>query len=231
MKFIPTAVIIILTFISTSATAQDANSLINTHIEKTGGRENWERIDGIKMTTSVNFKGFNLPMSIISTSDGKQAMIAQPFGQDIVLFASDGKTSWAKNPMTLQTEKLSEDQADQMKKISDIFPNPLLRYRKNGFVANLVGNATVGGKNTFKIELKETESMDTTIFYLDTTTYLPVRIEKTVNNELNTIEIKAYQTIDGMVFPVKFSRNGTDAEINTIVLNPEIDQNLFKFPG
>ena len=36
--------------------------------------------------------------------------------------------------MTLQTEKLSEDQADQMKKISDIFPNPLLRYRKNGFV-------------------------------------------------------------------------------------------------
>lgn len=231
MKLISLNFFITLCCISIGALAQDATSLINTHIEKTGGRANWENINGIKMTTSVNFKGFNLPMSIISTSDGKQAMIAQPFGQDIVLFASDGKTSWGKNPMTMQAERLSEDQTKQFKKISDIFPNPLLNYEKNGFVAKLLGNATVEGAVAFKIELKEAASMDSTIFYLNANTYLPIRIEKTVNDELNTIKITEYQTIDGMMFPVKFSRNGTVAEINTIVLNPKIDQELFKFPG
>ncbi len=223
---------IVLTFLA-PLQAQKAEEIITTYLENTGGKANWEKVSSIKMATSITFNGFEIPLTMYSTSNGKQAMIIQPFGNDVTLFATDGKTAWNTNPMTMSVEKLSPEQAVKLQKATAIFPNPFLNYAANGYEASFGGKYKIKDTKVFKITLKTTPdqaSQDTTDFYFDSTTYLPIQIEKTVHDKLHIITIEKHITVDGITFPSEFTKDGEVIKISTLIINPNISESLFQFP-
>ena len=84
---------------SMSINAQTADEIINNYLENTGGKEQWEELEGLKITASVNNQGMEIPLEIIQLEDGRQATIVKFQGMELKQNVFDGETLWATNKL------------------------------------------------------------------------------------------------------------------------------------
>jgi len=122
MKTIKTLIIAFLIIAITPATAQTADEIINNYFENTGGKANWDKLDGIKMEAEANAQGMVIPVEIYQMKDGKQLVKINLQGQDMTQFSFDGETMWTTNFMTMAPEKSDQETTDNMKKQVKDFP-------------------------------------------------------------------------------------------------------------
>ena len=55
---------------ATQINAQTADEIIDTYFENTGGVENWQKVEGIKMSAKVNQGGMEIPIEITQLKNG-----------------------------------------------------------------------------------------------------------------------------------------------------------------
>jgi outer membrane lipoprotein-sorting protein len=242
MKILKTLTIAILLLAFAPISAQTADEIIDNYFENTGGKANWEKLEGVKMTASANAQGMDIPVEIYQTKDGKQLVKINFQGQDITQLAFDGNTMWTTNFMTMQPEKSDAETTENMKKQAGDFPSPFLNYKDKGYSVELMGKETKDGAETYKLKLTQkpimvdgVEQPNVSYYYFDTENFVPIVAESEITQgpqkgQMSTSTMSDYEEVDGLYFPFSMSMGGQAITIKEIALNPEIDATMFAFP-
>jgi hypothetical protein len=218
--------------------AQAANDIVETYIERSGGRVAWDTIKGTKMDATVLEGGVELPITLYNTDTGKQAILVDFAGRRFAQLAFDGNTYWTTDLTTMTPLLESQETTNNVKLSMNDFPSPILNYEKNYYQLEYEGIITVDSVQTFKIKLvKEPLTIngktveDVSYYYFDTQNYNPVKIKGIMpNGEPSTFRLSDYQDVQGLSFPFTIKQDSTVILIKSITINPEIDGKIFEFP-
>ena len=229
------------------AQAQTADEIIDTYFENIGGEEKLKSLEGMKMTAKVNQQGMEIPLEIVQLKDGRQMTVINFQGKEIKQGVFDGETLWGHNFMTLKAEKSDAESTENFKLNSNDFPDAFLDYKDKGYTVELLGKEEIDGTETFKIKLvKEPltidgkQEEDVTYYFFDTENYIPIAIQSEIKagqgkGMTQEITMSDYQEVDGIYFPFSMTQGLKDGQsspltIETIVLNPSVEDSAFEFP-
>jgi len=242
MKTFKTYLIALLIMAVAPLAAQTADEIISNYFENTGGMEAWEKLQGLKMTGSVNAQGMDIPLEMFQMKDGKQLLKINIQGQDMTQYAFDGETMWTTNFMTMMPEKSDAETTENMKKQALDFPSPFFNYKEKGFTLELIGKETKEGAETYKIKLTQKPLMqdgveipNISFHYFDSENFVPIVTETEMRDgpmkgQMGSSTFSDYQEVEGLYFPFSISIQGQGIAIKEIILNPEIDDAIFTFP-
>ena len=109
MKMLRRILVLITLICSYTINAQTVDEIIDNYFENTGGVENWEKIEGVKMSAKVNQGGMEIPIEIVQLKSGKMMTTINFQGQSIKQGVFDGEVLWSTNFMTQKAEKSDEE--------------------------------------------------------------------------------------------------------------------------
>ena len=227
---------------------QTADEVLDTYFENIGGKENFKKLDGIKLTISINQGGMQIPVEVIRLKGGKQFTSYDLQGKTLYQGVFDGETLWGSNQMTMKAEKSpAEDTANHKLTVKD-FPDPFLDYKEKGYDVVYEGKETIDGTETFKIKLTQTpktideKKVDHISFYFfDTENYVPIAMQQEIlsgpgKGMVSQVTFSDYQEVDGLYFAhsmtmgAKGQPGGMVMTISKVELNPTVEESVFTFP-
>jgi len=247
MKKLNKILLTLLLFFTFNSFSQSVDEIIDNYFENTGGIDQWRKLKGVKMLAKLSQQGMEIPLEIIQMQGGKQMQIINFQGQSIKAQVFDGEVSWGINMMSQKPEKSDQETTDNLKLDNNDFPDSFMDYKSKGYIAELIGKETVDGTETFKVKLtKEPKTIDgnkeddITFYFFDTENYVPIAIQTEVKEGpgkgmIMEITMSDYQEVEGLYFPFSQTQGIKDQPsipliIDSIELNPTIDENEFKFP-
>ncbi len=227
--------------------AQTVDEIIDNYFENTGGVENWEKIEGVKMSAKVNQGGMEIPIEIVQLKSGKMMTTINFQGQSIKQGVFDGEVLWSTNFMTQKAEKSDEESTNMVKNEMNQFPDPFLNYKEKGFTAELVGTETVDGSETFKIKLTTTPNIiegkevpSIAYYFFDNENFVPIQVQEEIKvgpgkGMVSEIKLSDYQEAGGIYMPFSMTQGvkgqpGAPINMDKIEINPTIDDSEFAFP-
>lgn len=227
--------------------AQTVDEIIDNYFENTGGVENWEKIEGVKMSAKVNQGGMEIPIEIVQLKSGKMMTTINFQGQSIKQGVFDGEVLWSTNFMTQKAEKSDEESTNMIKNEMNQFPDPFLNYKEKGFTAELVGTETVDGSETFKIKLTTTPNIiegkevpSIAYYFFDNENFVPIQVHEEITvgpgkGMVSEIKLSDYQEAGNVYMPFSMTQGvkgqpGAPITMDSIEINPTVDDNEFAFP-
>ena len=230
----------------TEEMVQQVEEIIGNYLENTGGAENWENVKGIRMNASINQMGMEIPIEMVQLKDKMYTKISIQ-GQEIKQGVFDGETLWSTNFMSMKAEKNDQEDVDNIKNELAEFPDPFLNYKEKGFSVLLMGTETVEGSDVFKIKLSKKpmvvdgeEVPNVSIYYFDSENFVPIMVHEEVmsgpgKGMIMESKMSDYQEVEGLYFPFSMTQGvkdqpGQPITIESIELNPSIDDSEFNFP-
>lgn len=228
--------------------SQTADEIIDTYIENIGGADALNALTGIQINASANAQGMEIPITIIQLKNGKSLMKIELQGKEMVQMAFDGETAWAHNFMNMQAEKSDSETTENIKRELNDFPDSFLNYKDKGYTVEKMDNDTYEGTECFKLKLtKKPQLVDgvdvenVVIYYFDTENFVPIATETEVKSGpgkgmiANTV-FSDYQEVGGIYFPFSMTQGvkgqpGQTITVDSIILNPEIEDSIFTFPS
>ena len=241
-------VLVLVTLIcSYTINAQTVDEIIDNYFENTGGVENWEKIEGVKMNAKVNQGGMEIPIEIVQLKSGKMMTTINFQGQSIKQGVFDGEVLWSTNFMTQKAEKSDEESTNMVKNEMNQFPDPFLNYKEKGFTAELVGTETVDGSETFKIKLTTTPNIiegkevpSIAYYFFDNENFVPIQVQEEIKvgpgkGMVSEMKLSDYQEAGGIYMPFSMTQGvkgqpGAPINMDKIEINPTIDDSEFAFP-
>ena len=246
MKNLKQIILIAIVICAASSTRAQSNftadQIIDNYFENTGGMDAWGALQGMKMLGAASAQGMEIPIEMYQMKDGKQLLRLNIQGQSMTQYSFDGETMWTTNFMTMLPEKSDAEATANMKKQSKDFPSPFYNYKEKGFTAELLGNETKEGTETFKIKLTQEPMMvngievpNVSFHYFDTENFVPIATETEMKEgpmkgQMSISTFSDYQEVDGLYFPFSIAMQGQGITIKEITVNPEIDMAIFAFP-
>jgi hypothetical protein len=222
------------TFLAFSAQAQTADEIVNKHIEAIGGKDNWKKINSMKMEAGLSVQGMDVPVTIYQIHNKGQRQeftVMNMTGYTII--TNEG--GWNFNPMGGQT-KPEPMTADELKAAQDglDIQGDLLDYASKGHKIELLGKEDVDGTEAFKLKLTR-KSGSEVVNYIDPATYYIIRTVNKVKVNGQEVEQKInvsnYQKLpEGIVVPFSMEMPGAPAPVivKKVEVNPTLDPALFK---
>lgn len=227
--------------------AQTADEIIQNYLENTGGADNWASLKGIKITAKANQQGMEFPLEIVQLADGRQYTKITFQGMSLYQGVYDGETLWNTNFQSMKAEKADAEQQSNFKKQVNDFPDPFLNYKDKGYTVELIGTETIDGAETFKIKLTKEPILidgkdveDVSYYYFDSEAFVPLATDSDMKKgpmagQVQRITQSDYQEVDGLYFAFSMTQGVKDGPsspltIESIELNPEVDESVFKFP-
>ena len=227
--------------------AQTVDEIIDNYFENTGGVENWEKIEGVKMSAKVNQGGMEIPIEIVQLKSGKMMTTINFQGQSIKQGVFDGEVLWSTNFMTQKAEKSDEEATNMVKNEMNQFPDPFLNYKEKGFTAELVGTETVDGSETFKIKLTTTPNIiegkevpSIAYYFFDNENFVPIQVHEEITvgpgkGMVSEIKLSDYQEAGNVYMPFSMTQGvkgqpGSPITMDSIEINPTVDDSEFAFP-
>ena len=236
----------IVSLLTISINAQSVDEIVGNYLENTGGAENWENVKGVRMNASINQMGMEIPIEMVQLKDKMYTKISIQ-GQEIKQAVFDGETLWSTNFMSMKAEKSDQEDVDNVKNELAEFPDPFLNYKDKGFTVELMGTETVEGSDVYKIKLTKKpmvvdgeEVPNVSIYYFDSENFVPIMVHEEVmsgpgKGMIMESKMSDYQEIEGLYFPFSMTQGvkdqpGQPITIESIELNPSIDDSEFNFP-
>jgi outer membrane lipoprotein-sorting protein len=227
--------------------AQTAEEIIANYFENTGGLDNWNKLEGIKMSAKVNQGGMEIPIEIIQLKNGKQMTSINFQGLELKQGVFDGEVLWNTNFQTQKAEKSDKESTENMKIQAKDFPDAFYNYKEKGYTIELLGKETIDGTETFKIKLvknplivegKEVEN--SSVYFFDAENFVPLVVQTEIRmgpgkGMISESKFSDYQEVDGLYFPFSLTQGVKDGAsqpitIDKIEINPTVDEAIFKFP-
>ncbi len=239
--------VLIVIVCSYSINAQTVDEIISNYFENTGGVENWEKIEGVKMSAKVNQGGMEIPIEIVQLKNGKMMTTINFQGQSIKQGVFDGEVLWSTNFMTQKAERSDEETTNMVKNEMNQFPDPFLNYKEKGFTAELMGTETVDGAETFKIKLTTTPNIiegkevpSISYYFFDNENFVPIQVQEEImegpgKGMISEVKMSDYQEAGGIYMPYSMTQGvkgqpGAPITMDSIEINPTIDDSEFAFP-
>jgi hypothetical protein len=149
--------------------------------------------------------------------------------------------------MSMKAEKSDQEDVDNIKNELSEFPDPFLNYKEKGFSVELMGTETVDGSDAFKIKLTKkpmlvdgNEVPNVSIYYFDSENFVPIMVHEEVmsgpgKGMIMESKMSDYQEVEGLYLPFSMTQGvkdqpGQPITINSIELNPSLDDSEFEFP-
>ena len=226
--------------------AQTAEDIVDKYVAAIGGKDAWTKVKGIRIKAKVDAQGMTLPLDIINMSDGRNYTSFELQGKVVVQSAFDGETAWGVNFMTMKAEKHDNETTENIKREAKDFPNSFSGYKEKGYKIKLMGKEMAEGVNCYKIKLtKKTQLVDgkeeenIVYYYFDVENFVPIMEETTINSgeakgQISQTVYSDYQEVGGLYFPYSIMSRlkdgaGQSVVIQSIELNPTVEDKLFKF--
>jgi len=227
--------------------AQSVDEILENYFENTGGRAQWEALQGVKYKAKVNQMGMEIPIDIVELKSGKQMTVINFQGQTIKQGVFDGTVVWSINMMTQKAEKSDQETTDNVIREMGSFPDPFLNYKSLGYAAELMGTEEMDGSECFKIKLTKKplivdgdEVENATYYYFDTENFVPLVVQSEIKSgemkgQMSESKMSDYQEVGGLYFPFSLTQGlkGQEGQVisfEEIILNPEIADSEFAFP-
>ena len=153
MKTIKLLLIALTVTAFTQVNAQTADEIVANYFENTGGLENWDKLEGIKMSAKLNQGGMEIPIEIVQLKNGKQMTVVNFQGLEIKQGVFDGEVLWSTNFQTQKAEKSDKESTDNMKIQAMDFPDVFYNYKEKGYTIELLGKEDLDGTETFKVKI------------------------------------------------------------------------------
>ena len=233
MKSIRILVVSILSlFVSVGAFAQTADEIINKHIEASGGRAAWEKINSMRSEGTINVQGTDVILTL-TKQKGKGMR------QDIAVMGMTGfqiitpTAGWSYMPFQGQSEVDSIPAAEVAKMQDGIdIGNPLFTYKERGYTAEVAGKESINGSDANKIVLTKKDGTKQSI-YVDTKTHNVVRMVtmQTVNGQEQEVvnDFTNFKKLpEGIVVPMNITLPFGELQLAKVEINPAVDEKLFK---
>ena len=236
----------IVSLLSISLNAQSVDEIIETYFENTGGAENWELVEGMKMNASINQMGMDIPLEMVQFKDKMYTKISVQ-GMEIKKGVFDGETLWSTNFMSMKAENSDQEDVNNVKNELAEFPDAFLNYEEKGFTAELMGTESIDGSDVFKIKLTKKpmivdgeEVPNVSIYYFDSENFVPIMVHEEVmsgpgKGMIMESRMSDYQEVEGLYIPFSMTQGvkdqpGQPINITSVELNPSVDESEFKFP-
>lgn len=231
------------------AFAQDVTveEIIENYLENTGGVDNWRALKSVKMSAKLSQQGIEIPLEVVTMSDGRTYTKFNFQGTDFYQNVYDGETLWGVNFQSLKAEKSDAEATANFALNANDFPDSFLDYKKKGYTAELLGTETIDGAETYKVKLtkepltidgKEVE--DVTFYYFDTEAFVPIAQDSEVKQGpqagvIQRITQSDFDEVEGLYFPFSITQGVKDGpsqpiSISSIEVNIDVDESLFDFP-
>lgn len=247
MKKLTIVLMALIVSATTQIQAQTADEIISNYFENIGGAENFGKLQGLKISASINQQGMVIPIEIVQLKNGKQMTVITFQGKEIKQGVFNGETLWSTNFMTQTAEKSDQETTDNFKLEMNDFPDPFLNYKEKGYTVELMGKESIDGTETYKIKLvKEPVTVDgnkednITFYYFDADNFVPLVSESEIKSgqmkgQISQTKYSDYQEVDGLYFPFSFTQGlkdqgGQAITIEKVELNPTVDESAFEFP-
>ncbi len=247
MKHLFTLVLAVVLTLPQLTLAQDLDEILDNYFENTGGRAQWEALEGIKMTAKINQMGMEIPLEIIQLKSGKQMTVINFQGQQIKQGVFDGQVLWSINMMTQKAEKSDQETTDNIKREMGDFPDPFLNYQAKGYTAELLGTEEIDGAECYKIKLTKKplivdgqEVDNVSFYYFDMDNFVPIAVQSEIKDgpakgQMSEVKMSDYQEVSGYYFPFSMiqglkGQEGQAITFDQIEVNPQVDEAEFVFP-
>jgi len=220
--------------ISGTIFAQTADEVIAKHIEAIGGKDNWKKVNSMKMEANVNAQGMDVPVVIyqVNNKASKQEYtVMNMTGYSIIT----NEAGWNFNPFAGQTapEPMTADELKAGQDGLDI-QGEMLDYKEKGHTVEMMGKEDVDGTECFKLKLTRKGGRES-IYLIDPKTYYVNRAvsKMKVNGQdiEQTISMSNYTKLpEGILIPFTMENGQAPAPINIIKVevNPKLDDAIFQ---
>ncbi len=228
--------------ISFSALSQSADEIISKHLKATGGNEKWGSLKSVKMSGNIDIApGMKAPFTMFFKDKNKFRFELEVQGMTMIQ-ALDVDSGWSIVPFTGKTdpERMSPEEVKSSKQQAD-FTGDLYNYKDKGNTVEYLGKEDMEGTDTYKLKVTR-KNNDITYMYLDAASYLTLKETSKIKMQDKEIESSTipsnYKDVDGIKFPFSLEIRGGDDEstgqtmtIDSIEINPLIDDQIFKMPA
>jgi outer membrane lipoprotein-sorting protein len=214
--------------------AQNLDDLVAKNIQAKGGAEKLQAVQSMKQTAHLNAQGM---IGTITVYGKRPNLVRQEIvvaGQTAIN-AFDGTTAWSINPLSGSTAPVAVTgpQADDIKMQAD-FDSPLVNYKAKGYQLELVGEESIAGRSVIHLKLTNADKRTQQI-YLDAQTSLEMKVVGNGATGPIENELSDYRDVMGLKLPflMKTVANGSvigQITVDNVVLNPKIDDAIFKMP-
>jgi outer membrane lipoprotein-sorting protein len=233
---------ILCAFFSACSPPSQVDEIVAANLSARGGEERIRALHSIRETGTV------------TASDGRVALVVREIKRPGLfrlefsyqgttsVFAHDGETGWQVAPLQGQFEpQVVEADLDAAAGAAqrDI-EGPLMGWREKGRTVELVGRETLATGEAFKLEVT-LEDGAVRHDYVDAASHRIVRSDVTRMVRGHAVRLENtfsdFREVDGLVFPHRIETRAADRPgaltitIDTIELNPDLDDEQFRFPG
>lgn len=215
----------------------DAAKLIEKYIEATGGRDNYEKYDSLKVTGTFSMPamGVTAPLTTYQKAPnlGYTRIESDAFGT--IESGTDGQVQWEKTMMTGSKIKDGEEKAVADRQGTF---NMMLRWQDFYTAAETVAQEDVDGTMCYKVVMTpNVGSPETSWFAVDSG--LMVKQSMTMKSDMGEISMDAYPSdyreVGGLLVPfvakqVLMGMQEMVITTETLEWNPEIPEGTFALP-
>ncbi len=212
--------------------AQNADEIVNKHIEAIGGADAWKKINSIITTGTITVQGAEVEVTqtVLNGKGSRQDLSVMGMNGYSIVTPAQG---W--NFMPFQGQKTPEPiTADDLKEAQEQLDvqGTLIDYKTKGHSIEYLGTEDIDGVETLK--LKETlKSGKTQTIFFDPKSHYIVRViskQKANGKETDvTTNLSNYQkTPEGILIPMSIMLPFGELVISKVEINKAVDENIFK---
>ncbi|CAM2006892.1 hypothetical protein [Acanthopleuribacter pedis] len=226
--------------------AQDLETLIDKNLAARGGAAKLDALTSIRVYGVVKGPSITMDFSY-AVADGK-IRFEYAMGDKHIMMVLVQNEGWQINPMMGDAKpmRMGAKEAAFLKEMGDI-AGPLVAWREKGHQLEHRGKVSLGQGEAYELDLKTAHGHHKSVF-LNSDTYLIQRVVEHYSGKKPIFKTtKAYQAVDGVVFPKRVEKRDTNfcthedghaqkgrcagfSEINytSIEIAPDLDRSWFR---
>jgi len=217
------------------------DEIVASNLAARGGKEQIQALQSLRHTGTATASGGRVARVVREIK--RPGLFRLEFSSQGTksVFAHDGETGWQVTPLegVFEPQEIkSEIDSDAGIDERDI-EGPLVDWREKGHSVELVGRETLPGGEVFKLKVTLADGA-IRYDYIDVESYLIVRsdVTETIRGRAVMLEetFSDFREVGGLVFPHAIETHVTDRPevirivVETIELNPELDDARFRLP-
>ena len=229
-------------FAAAALSAQNADEVVEKHIQAKGGRDKIKSVKTLRFTAKMSMgQGMEAPVIMELVPPEHKLRMEFTIQGMTGIQGYDGTTGWQIMPFLGKTEpeQMTGDDLKEAKENADLVEGPLFNYKEKGNKVEYLGKGDLEGTPVQKVKLTEKDG-DVTTIYFDADSYLELKNETTrsIRGQATDIETTFgnYKQVEGLTMPFAIEtkmKGGPGAQTITIEkmeVNTAIPSSRFDMP-
>lgn len=214
-----------------------AAEIMDRHVEATGGREAYDRIENRVTKATLEFvgQGLSLDMTIYMARPNKSYTLIESDMLGKVEKGTDGETAWELSMMTGPQIMKGQTRADFLR---EAVLDRLAHWRDEFVAAESAGTEAVGETECHKVVLTQRDGPPMTLF-LDRESYLMVKMTMDLETPMGVVPMETFpgdfRKVDGLLLAhsgrVKLAGQERAMTVHSIEHNVDLRAGLFEPPA